>query len=267
MKDEQTQEMKDEPIAEEKLYDELDAMYRRVADLEGKKAAPEDPIRPQEDGWTVDKPASAHKEIILPPGDEICEILAKRLKKDQGQHKTWSFRRMIIVTLSLPLILLISVLVINLVKLMDASQGPHLETVQSSTQATPSGSKEDVAGLPSVQTEQKGMQEIEAKEEREESVPQGITKPEDPVAPRKYYAIQVGAFRNLENANELTEVFKEKGLDAYWISMSNRNGGIFYKVLVGHFVDRIEAAEFAKDKSVINDYPGSFILPISPSSK
>lgn len=267
MKDEQTHEMKDKPISEEELYDELDAMYRRVADLQGKEVALEDPIRPQEYGWTADEPASTRKEFISPPGDEIGEILAKRLKKNQRQHKKWSYRRMIIITLSFPLILLVSILVIKIVKLMIPSQGPHLEPIQSSTRAIPSGSKEHASGLPSVQTEQKAMQEIEAKKESEESVPQETTKPDDPVAPKKYYAIQVGAYRNLENANELIEVFREKGLDAYWISISSRNGGIFYKVLVGHFVDRNEATEFARDKSVLNDYPGSFILPISSSIK
>ena len=258
--------MKDKSISEEELYDELDAMYHRVADLQGKEAALEDPTGPQEYGRTADEAASTHKEFIPAPGDQIREILAEPLKRKQRQHKKWSYRRIIII-LSLPLILLVSIFVIKIVKPMIGSQGPHLEPIQSSTQATPSGSKEDVAGLPSVQTEQKGMQEIETKEEREESVPQGITKPDDSVAPKKYYAIQVGAFRNLENANELIEIFKEKGLDAYCISLSSRNGGIFYKVLVGSFVDRNEAAEFAKDRSVLNDYPGSFILPISPSIK
>jgi septal ring-binding cell division protein DamX len=259
--------MKDKSISEEELYDELDAMYRRVADLQGKEAAPEDPIRPQEDGWTADEPASTHKEVILLPGDEISEISAKPLRNKQWQHKKWSYRRIIIVTLSFPLILLVSILVINIVKLMIAPKSPHLEPIQSSTRAIPTELKERASGLPSVQTEQKPMQEIEAKEEREESVPQGVTKPDKPVAPQKYYAIQVGAFRNLGNANELIEVFKEKGLDAYWISMPRRNGGILYKVLVGHFVDRNEAAEFVKDRNVLNDYPASFILPISSSIK
>jgi cell division septation protein DedD len=266
LKDKQIQEMKDKPISEEELYDELDAMYRRVADLEGKEAVLEDPIRPQEYGWTSDEPASTHREFITPPGDEIRATLEEPLKKKRRQHKKWSYRRrVIIVTLSFPLILLVSILVINFVKGRIAFQGPPSEHVQSSTRATPSGSKEQVAGLPSVQTEEKATQEIEAKEERTEFVPQGTAKPDVPITPKKYYAIQVGAFRHLENANELIEVFKEKGLDAYWISMASRNGGILYKVLVGHFADRNEAVEFVNDKSVLSDYPGSFVLPISSS--
>lgn len=258
--------MKDKPISEEELYDELDAMYRRVADLEGREAALEGPVRPQEYGWTSDEPASTHREFITPPGDEIRSSLEEPLKKKRRQYKKWSYRRrVIIVTLSFPLILLVSILVINFVKGRIAFQGPPLDHVQSSTRATPSGSTEQVAGLPSVQTEEKATREVEVKEERTEFVPQGTAKPDVPITPKKYYAIQVGAFRNLDNANELIEVFKEKGLDAYWVNTPSRNGAIFYKVLVGHFLDRNEAAKFAKDESILNDFPGSFILPISSS--
>jgi cell division septation protein DedD len=109
------------------------------------------------------------------------------------------------------------------------------------------------------------MQETEAKEEKAESVPQGRMKPDTPLAPNRYYAMQVGAFHNWENARDLVEVFKGKGLDVYWITTESRNEGILYKVLVGHFIDRNEAAEFMKDKSILNDYPGSFILAISSS--
>ena len=246
--------MKDKPISEEKLYDELDAMYRRVADLQGKEAAPEEPIRQQEDKWTADESAST--------GDDIPEILAEPLRNKQWQHKKWFYRRIIVITLSFLLILLVSISVVKIVKLVIASKNPHLQPIQSSTRAIPAEVKETASGLPPVQIEQKAIQEIEAKEERKESVPQGITKPDEPVAPQKYYAIQVGAFRHLENANELIEVFKEKGLDAYWISMASRNGGILYKVLVGHFADRNKAVEFVNDKSVLSDYPGSFVLPI-----
>jgi len=251
--------MKDKSISEEKLYDELDAMYRRVADLQGKEAAPEEPIRQQEDKWTADQPAST--------GDDIPEMLAEPLRNEQWQHKKWSYRRIIVITLSFPLILLVSISVIKIVKLVIASKSPHLQPIQSSTRAIPTGVKETASGLPPVQTEQEAIQEIEAKEERKESVPQGITKPDVPVAPQKYYAIQVGVFRHLGNANELIEVFKEKGLDAYWVNAPSRSGAIFYKVLVGRFVDRNEAAKFAKDESILNDYPDSFVLPISPSIK
>lgn len=259
--------MKDKSISEEELYGELDAMYQRVADLERKEAALEEPIHPREYGWTADEPASPHEEFISPPGDEIPEILAEPLKKTSRQHRKWSHRRIIIITLSFPLVLLVSILVINIVRLMIASQGADLEPIQSPTQATPPGPKEHLTGFPSVQTVEKTTQEIEAGEEREKSVPHGVTKPDAPGVPKKYYAIQVGAFRNLEHANELIAIFKEKGLDAYRIRTSGRNGGIIYKVLVGHFVDRNEAAEFTKDKSVLNDYPGCFILPISSSTK
>ena len=90
-------------------------------------------------------------------------------------------------------------------------------------------------------------------------------KPDNPLAPDRYHAIQVGTFRNWEHACDLIEIFKGKGFDVYWISMERRNKGILYKVLVGHFMDGNEAAKFAKDKGILNDYPGSFIWGISSS--
>jgi hypothetical protein len=61
------------------------------------------------------------------------------------------------------------------------------------------------------------------------------------------------------------EVFKREGLEAYWISRQSRSGGILYIVFVGHFMDRNEAAKFVKGKSILNDYPDSFVRMISSS--
>jgi cell division septation protein DedD len=257
--------MKDKKLSEEELYDKLDIMYRRVADLERKDLEPEERTGPQEYKQTSDEPASTHEEVISLPREEILAVLGKPFKKKSRQNEKWSHSRMIMITMSLPLILLASILIITLVKVMIASQGPNSDHIQSSTRATPSELKENPSALPSVQTEQKTMQETETKEEKAESVSQGIMKPDNPLAPDRYHAIQVGAFRNWENARDLIEIFKRKGLDVYWISMERSNRGILYKVLVGHFMDRNEAAEFAKNKAILNDYPGSFILAISSS--
>jgi hypothetical protein len=256
--------MKDKKISEEELYDELDVMYRRVADLEGKEAAPEVPSGPQEYKQTSDESASTHEEVISLPDHEIRAILGKPFRK-KPQNRKWSYRRMILIPMSVALILLTSLLIMTIVKVPITSQGPKSDHIQSSTRAIPPESKEDPSGLPSAQTEQKAIQETEAKEEKAESVPQEMMKPDTPLAPDRYYAMQVGAFRNWENARDLVEVFKGKGLDVYWISTESKNKGILFKVLVGHFMDRNEAAEFMKDKSILDDYPGSFILAISSS--
>jgi cell division septation protein DedD len=240
--------MEDKKLSEEELYDELDVMYRRVADLERMEAAPEDLSGLREYKQTADKAASTHGKVISLLYHEIRAIL----------------RKPFMITMSVPLVLLASILIITLVKVMIASQGPNSDHIRSSTRGTPSELKENPSALPSVQTEQKAAQEIEAMEEKAKSVSQGIMKPDNPF-PDRYYAIQVGAFRNWENARDLIEIFKGKGFDVYWISMERRNKGILYKVLVGHFMDGNEAAEFAKDKGILNDYPGSFILAISSS--
>jgi len=204
-------------------------MYRRVADLERMEAAPEGLSGLQEYKQTADKPASTHEKIIPLLYHEIRAILGKPFKKKLRQNEKWSYRRMIVITMSVPLILLASILIMTIVKVTITSQNRNSDHIQSSTRATSPESKEHPSALPSVQTEKKAAQEIEAIEEKAASVSQGIVKPDNPLAPDRYHAIQVGAFRNWENARDLIEIFKGKEFDVYWISMERRNRGIYTK--------------------------------------
>jgi cell division septation protein DedD len=88
-------------------------------------------------------------------------------------------------------------------------------------------------------------------------------KPGTPLVRKSYYVIQVGAFRNLENARELTEALEKKGLDAYWTATDRKGGGTLYKVFSRRFVDRNEAVKYMTDNKISNDYPDSFVREIS----
>jgi cell division septation protein DedD len=95
--------------------------------------------------------------------------------------------------------------------------------------------------------------------EKPKPVPQKITKLSKSLPREEFYTIQIGAFHDLENARDLLENLKRDGLDAYFTRLDTKKGGILYKVFVGHFTDKKEAAQFFKEKKILNDYPGSFV--------
>jgi cell division septation protein DedD len=257
--------MKDKQRSDEELFDELDSMYQRVADLEGEGTAPRHPSTPYDYGETAEEAASGHGTVVSSPGHRTHAILGEPFKKKPGQNKKWFYRRMIIIPMSLSLILFALILILTIVKPMITPRGSNLGYVQRTTVGHPSELAKPPSGSPSVQTEQEAMQNTGGNVEKKESISQEIKKADNLFTQNGYYAIQVGAFHNWENARDLMEVFKEKGLEAYWMSRESRNRGILYRVFVGRFMDRNEAAEFVKGRRILNDYPGSFIRVISSS--
>jgi len=67
------------------------------------------------------------------------------------------------------------------------------------------------------------------------------------------YTIQAGAFKNAENAVRLTEVLKDKGLDATYFRASDK----FFKVRFGNFTTKEKArqrAQSLKESGVIEEF-------------
>jgi hypothetical protein len=256
--------MKEKQISEEELFDELDTMYRRVADLERKEAASEHDRSPYEHSQIADKATSTRGKVISFPEHRIRAIPGKPLKKKTEQNKRRLYRLTIMATSS-SLIVLAFILMITILKPMTPPERFKISDTHQLTVATPSAFKKHPSESPLVQTNQEAMQNAQEEVEKAKSISQGIMKPDNPLTPNRYYAIQVGVFRNWKNVRDLIEVFKKKGLDAYWISMESKNMGTLYKVLIGHFMDTNEAAEFVKNKEILNNYPESFIREISSS--
>ena len=102
--------------------------------------------------------------------------------------------------------------------------------------------------------------------EKSKPIPPETTQPDKPLPRGRYFAIQVGAFRDMENVRELVEAFKKEGLEAYWMPTKGGNRGTFYRVLVGRFANTDEAAEVLKNKQIFKNYPDSFVKAV-PSSK
>jgi len=92
---------------------------------------------------------------------------------------------------------------------------------------------------------------------------QEAVKSPTPPPQGKFYAIQIGSFREMENVRDLVETLKKEGLDAYWITSKSKRRGALYKVFVGQFTDTNEATQFQKDKTILKNYPDSFVQEIS----
>ena len=59
------------------------------------------------------------------------------------------------------------------------------------------------------------------------------------------YHVQLGVFKNINNAAALTKRFKEKGYNAFVMKSPTKVNGTLYRVLIGRFDDRHESEEVA----------------------
>jgi cell division septation protein DedD len=275
--------IKDKQIPEEELFEELDAMYQRVADIEKEEAA------------EVSTPGET--ALFLEPGTEAAP--EKPLKKKLGRRKKRDYRPMILATIATLLVFILAITfwkpmaILQLLKIGDTQQPvvsppPRLRKPPSAVTtpapppppfaatsptrptpppvaASPAPPTSSPKSLPA-QTKQEAVRSPQEEAEKTKPISQEIVKPNKPLSQEKYYAVQIGSFRNMENVRDLTGLLKKEGFDAYWITMKSKKGETLYRVFVGQFTDKDEAAQFLKDKKVLRNYPGSFIQEVSSSS-
>lgn len=285
MENEEDKKKKDKQIPEEELFDELDAMYQRVADIEKEEATE---ILTHEE----DASSSTHGTRVVPE---------KPLRKKSGRNKNRSFRPMILGTIAILFALILGITfwkpmaILQLLKIGDVQQptvpprpAPRKPPAVVTPKPSPAPPKPPSAVTPPAlptppavatspaapkppsesfpaQTKQEAVKGPQEGAEKPKPIPQEIVKPNKPVPQGKYFAIQVGSFRDMENVRDLVGVLKKEGLDAYWLTMKSKKSGVLYRVLVGQFMDTNEAAQFLKDKKILKNYPDSFIQEISSS--
>ncbi len=246
--------MKDREKPEEKPFDELDSMYQRVAEIEQEEAA--------------------ETSIPAEKKPEPKRTLEKKRKR--------SSRPMIIVA-SISFIIVALVWTVTVLKpafiFQGLKKGDKPRSIVSPPPAPPKPSSE----LPSVQMEQKttpsippappseslpvrkqqeAMKSTQKEQEKVKPISKEIIKPEKPLPRAEYYSIQIGAFRNFENARNFVEVLEREGLDTFWIRSKTKKRGRLYKVFVGRFTNKNETTGFLKNKKILNDHPGSFIRTV-----
>jgi len=280
MENEQDKKTKNKPIPEVELFDELDAMYQRVADIEKEEATK----------------VSSQEEVKNKNGGD----LDMGSKKKSGQNGKRPYRPIILGAIAVLFALILAITfwkptaVLQLLNL-GGTQQPTLSTplpprprkppsivtpaappappsiATSQTPPPPPPVAASSAPPPSppkslpAQAKQEAVNLPREETEKAKPMSQEIVKLNKPTPRGKYFAIQVGSFHDMENVRDLVGVLKKEGLDAYWITMKSKKSGALYRVLVGQFMDTNEAAQFLKDKKILKNYPDSFIQEISSS--
>jgi hypothetical protein len=294
MENEEDKKKKDKQIPEEELFGELDAMYQRVADIEKEEAT---------EIFTQGEAASSSTHGTQAVPEKPLRKKTGRNKK--GSYRPMILGAIaILFALVLGITFWKPTAILQLLKIGDVKQPtvpprptprkpPAVVTPQpppappttatspappkppstatppapptSPTVATSPAAPKPPSESSPAQTKQEAVKSPREEGEKAKPIPQEIVKPDKPVPQGKYYAIQVGSFREMENVRELVGVLKKEGLDAYWIASKSTKRGALYKVFVGQFMGRNEAAQFLKDKMILRNYPDSFIQEISSS--
>ncbi len=270
MENEQDKKMKDKQIPEEELFDELDAMYQRVADIEKEEATE----------------VSTHGEAASFSKHRTRTAPEKPLKKKPGQNKKRSYRPIILATIAIIFAFILAITfwkpmaILQLLKIGDTQQPtvpprplprkppsvvtPPAPPTPPTVATSPAPPKPPSESFPA-QTKQEAVKSPQEEAEKAKPISREIVKPNKPIPQGKYYAIQVGSFRDMENVRDLIGVLKKEGLDAYWIPMKSKERGTLYRVFLGQFMDTNEAAQFLRDKKILKNYPDSFIQEVSSS--
>ncbi len=253
--------MKDKEMPEEKLFDELDTMYQRVAEIEREEAA--ETSIPEEKKPEKKKKGSSRPLIVV---GLICFIIvalvwAVTVLKPSLISQVWkkgdSPQSIVSPPPSPP---------------KPRSEAPSAQIKQKVTPSTQEEvekirpkSQEDIKppappseSLP-VQKKQEATKSIPKEQDKVKPISKEMIRTKEPLPRAEYYSIQIGAFRDSENARDFKEVLKKEGLDAFWISSKTEKRGRLYKVFVGRFANKNEATRFFKDTKILNEYPDSFI--------
>jgi cell division septation protein DedD len=82
--------------------------------------------------------------------------------------------------------------------------------------------------------------------------------------PKRPFSLLVASFLKKERAAQAMLVFKEKGVDTYWVRQDNREKGQVFMVLTYGFATKEEAAQVRVDKnlkgSLIQDRPLGILM-------
>jgi capsular exopolysaccharide synthesis family protein len=101
--------------------------------------------------------------------------------------------------------------------------------------------------------------------------PSGETEPKDQKTEKRApdnrsYAIQIKAYRDLEEAKRFVAVLKEKGIDAHWTRVDIEGKGVWHRVFIGHFTAKKDAVRYMKEKGINRSYSGSWVPEASLSA-
>jgi len=243
--------MKDPKMPEKEVFEDLDKMYQRAADIEKEEAA-EASVHKKEKPKPKEKQSSRPIMIVALI---VCIILAAILAFP-------SLKQIIAPLLPKPSKTPPPFITALPVPKAKPSVPPPAPKEQEPVKTIPKEAEKPKPvppAPPPVPKEQEVMKISPKEVEKAKPIPKEIMKSAKPLIQEKYYTIQTGAFHNLKYARDLLEILKKDGLDAYLTRIEGKKRGTFYKVFVGHFKDEKEGMRFLKEKKILNDYPGSFV--------
>jgi len=255
--------MKDDQASEENLMGELDRMYKHVADIESCQAQVEHNHNPNGLEQIPDEEVPTHAKIIPFPGHRIqlpCGDPSDTSEEESRGKRKPSYRLYLIVA-SFSLIFLVFVLVIIPLKGMMAP--PVSEKREPHQLTSPIYSTRS----PAVQTQEDVLQNIEGRQQKAKTMPHQTSGSNPPFTQKRHYAVQVGAFRNWENASERMDALRKEDLEPYWVEIQSKSRRIIYIVFSGYFADRNEATEFLKRQGILKNFPDSYVREISFQKK
>ncbi len=84
-----------------------------------------------------------------------------------------------------------------------------------------------------------------------------------PSAVKKLYAVQIVAFQDIAKARKFTEKTRGKLPDIRWARANIKGKGVWYRILVGPFCTKNDAARYREGKGINDLYSGSFIREIA----
>jgi cell division protein FtsN len=79
----------------------------------------------------------------------------------------------------------------------------------------------------------------------------------------KTYTLQIKAVNNMEEAKNIVETLRQKGLDAHWTSVNIHDRGIWYRIFIGKFPKREEVFKFLDEKKIKDSYPDCMVRRMS----
>lgn len=94
--------------------------------------------------------------------------------------------------------------------------------------------------LPETSQNQVVQKPIEKREQLKPAIPDShpVSKP---------FHVQVGVFKNKSNAEDFTDKYKKKGYDTFTLECPTKQPGAIYRVLIGSFRNKKEAAQMAHE--------------------
>lgn len=187
-------------------------------------------------------------EHIQIPREEPTEIIGEREKtyvlKKSMRRRGVRNRLFVPIIIAVVIIVIFSAAGIVLYKkgLLPGTKVPPPVAVKPSQPV-----QQQVVKVAPPQEQQKPQQPVAESKPAQAPAPAPKAIPEAKPAGKAIYSVQIGAFKNGDNAEALIKQYKEKGYEAFIYKSTRKDKEILYRVLIGKFENKKEASKLTKN--------------------